>query len=62
EDVRGPLRVAARARFRFFPPRLLRALAAREPALLDEALIDRYLDVVDLAVATTAVDVVPPTP
>lgn len=62
EGVRGPLRVAARARFRFFPPRLLRALAAREPALLDEALIDRYLDVVDLAVATTAVDVVPPTP
>jgi hypothetical protein len=49
EGVVGPLRVSARVRFRFFSPRLLRALAARAPHLLSEPQIDSALLVVDMA-------------
>ncbi len=51
--VVGPLVVEARVRFRFFPPRLLRTLAAREAARgterVTEAMLDDYVDVVDMA-------------
>ncbi len=53
EAVVGPLQVDARVRFRFFPPRTLRALAEREATvgtgLVHEAMIDRSLLIVDLA-------------
>ena len=45
----GPLEIDLRVRFRFFPPRMLRALVAREAAhatpLVTEAMIDGALDV-----------------
>jgi hypothetical protein len=59
EATRGPLRVDVRLRFRFFPPRVLRALAARHPELLSEADIDRALRIVDMATATVEIPVVP---
>jgi hypothetical protein len=41
QELRGPLRVRTRLRFRAFPPRFLRALAQARPDLVDEALVDR---------------------
>ena len=58
----GPLVIEARVRFRFLPPRLLRALAAREALadrapLITEALIDGALDVVDMAATRAEIEV-----
>ena len=47
----GPFQVTAKARFRFFSPRLLRALSARSPELLSEEMIDERLQIVDMATA-----------
>lgn len=59
--VVGPLEIEAKVRMRFFPPRLLRALAAREARhaapLVTEALIDGALDVVDMVQAFETVEV-----
>lgn len=60
--VVGPLIIDARVRFRFLPPRLLRALAVREALadrapLVTEALIDGALDVVDMVAAQAEVEV-----
>ena len=57
----GPLQIEARVRFRFLPPRLLRALAAREALadrapLITEALIDGALDVVDMAATQAEIE------
>lgn len=63
EAVVGPVAVRARVRFRFFSPRTLRTLAAREAQrdptapLVHEALIDQGLDVVDLAAVRAEVEV-----
>lgn len=62
DGVVGPLQVEARVRFRFLPPRLLRALAVREAMadrapLVTEALIDGALDVVDMAATQAEVEV-----
>ncbi len=59
--VIGPLRVEARVRFRFFPPRLLRVLTVREAARgskrVTEATLDDYVDIVDLAADAWSVTV-----
>ena len=60
--VVGPLQIEARVRFRFLPPRLLRALAVREAMadrapLVTEALIDGALDVVDMAAVQAEIEV-----
>ena len=59
----GPLRVGARVRFRFFVPRLLRALIAREAArgtyLVTEAMVDDALRTVDMAEAETRIELLP---
>lgn len=54
----GPLRVSARLRYRFLPPRLVRALAARDPERVDEEMLTRHLLTVDMARAETMIDVV----
>lgn len=64
EGAVGPVGVTARLRFRFFPPRLLRALVEREAArgrrLVTEAMVDEHLRVVDMAQAQTTVELVRP--
>lgn len=49
EGIIGPIKVTARAQFRFFSPRLLRALAQRDPELLTEQMIDEHLNIVEMA-------------
>ena len=52
EGAVGPFEVSARLRFRFMPPKILRALAKRRAdGLVTEAMIDRYLRIVDMAAA-----------
>jgi hypothetical protein len=57
----GPLHVDAKVRFRFFVPRLLRTLSAREALrdmpLVTEALVDGGLDIVDMAAAEAQVEI-----
>jgi hypothetical protein len=52
--LEGPVRVSVRLRYRALPPELLRALAARHPALVTEAIIDRNR-IVDMAEAAAVV-------
>jgi len=58
----GPVQVTAKARFRFFSPRLLRALSARSPELLTEEMIDERLQVVDMATAVRRYELEGPEP
>ena len=58
ESARGPLHIAARLRFRAFPPHFLRTLARARPDLVDEALIDRNR-IVDMAEAEISVETRP---
>lgn len=59
--VVGPLQIETRVRFRFFVPRLLRTLAAREASrdapLVTEALVDGALDIVDMVRAEARIAV-----
>ncbi len=64
EGATGPVRITARLRMRFFPPRLLRALTVREAArgtnLVTEAMVDAHLSIVDMAEAETTVELLDP--
>ena len=48
EGVVGPLKLKVALKFRFFSPRLLRALASRHPELVSEQMIDERLMVLEL--------------
>lgn len=52
--VEGPVRASVRLRYRALPPELLRALAARHPDLVTEAIIDNNR-IVDMAEAEAVV-------
>ena len=55
-EINGNIRVAARLRYRAFPPEFLRILAIREPQLVDEDIVDRNT-IVDMATAQTTIEV-----
>jgi hypothetical protein len=58
ESARLPLRIAARLRFRAFPPHFLRTLAQVRPDLVSEEIVDRNR-IVDMAEAERSVAALP---
>lgn len=61
EGVVGPIRISAALRYRFFPPKLLRALAARaDLGLVHETQLDEALQIVRMAGAYMWVEISQP--